>query len=59
MVVAFAAPLRVINDPAAMLAGLRVPEIEYVCGTTAVAVKFWPVKFEPLTVSLRLAGANV
>ena len=56
MVVALAAPLRVMVAPDPLAAGVMVPEMLYV---TAEAVKFAPVTLAPLTVTGRLEGLNV
>ena len=49
VVMAFAAPLKVRVAPLPPAVGLIVPEMLYVCGTCAVAVKFTPVTLAPLT----------
>jgi hypothetical protein len=56
VVVVLAPPLSVTVAPLPPAVGLIVPEMLNVC---AVAVKFTPVTFAPLTVAFRLAGANV
>jgi hypothetical protein len=58
VVVWLAAPLKVNVVPEA-LAPLTVPEMENVCGATAVAVKFAPVMFAVVIDSASDAGPKV
>jgi hypothetical protein len=59
VVVALLAPPSVTVAPDPFAAGLMVPEMVYVVGGTADAVKFAPVTLAPLTVTSRLDGLNV
>jgi hypothetical protein len=58
VVVAAVVPLSVTVAPLPPAAGLIVPEMLNVC-VCAVAVKFIPVTFAPLTVALKLVGLKV
>ena len=59
MVVALPAPLRVSVAPDPFAAGLMVPEMLYVVGETADAVKFTLVTLAAFTVTAELAGLKV
>jgi hypothetical protein len=59
VVIALLAPPSVTVAPDPFAAGLMVPEMVYVVGGTADAVKFAPVMLVPFTATGRLDGLNV
>jgi hypothetical protein len=58
LVVALDAPLSVTVAPLPPIAGLIAPDMLNVWPPCAVAVKFTPVTFAPLTVTFWLVGLN-